>query len=128
MMSAHARYRETQVAEATPQEVLLGTYDGMLQRIARARQAMLDRDPAEKGRQLSPVFVAIGELRVALDHARAPQLCANLDALYDYLGRRLQQASCKLDVSMLDEVSQHLRELRATWAQAFHSLKPGMAR
>ena len=122
-MNAHARYRETQVAEASPQEILIGTFDGMLSRIGRARQAMVDRDYAQKGEQLSPVFVALGELRVALDHQRAPQLCARLDALYEYLGRRLQLASCKLDVAMLDEVSTHLREMRATWAQAFHSLK-----
>jgi flagellar protein FliS len=128
MMTAHARYRETQVAEATPQEILIGTYDGMLQRIARARQAILDRDPAEKGMALSPVFVALGELRVALEHQRAPQLCARLDALYDYLGRRLQLASCNRDITILDEVSKHLRDLRATWAQAFHSVKPAAAR
>ena len=123
MMQAHARYRETEVSEATPKEVLLGTLDGMLQRIARARQAMLDRRPADKGMHLSPVFVAFGELRAALDHARAPQLCARLDALYDYLARRLQLASCTMDVTIVDEVTKHLRDMRATWAQAFQTAK-----
>lgn len=127
-MNAHARYRETQVAEASPQEILLGTFDGMLSRIGRAREAMIAKDYAEKGAQLSPVFIAFGELRVALDHKRSPQLCARLDSLYEYLGRRLQQASCTLDVSILDEVAKHVREMRATWAQAFHSLKPQAAR
>ncbi len=127
-MNAHARYRETQVAEASPQEVLLGTFDGILSRIGRAREAMLAKDYAEKGAQLSPVFVAFGELRVALDHQRAPQLCARLDALYDYLGRRLQLASCTLDVGILDEIAKHVRDMRSTWAQAFQALKPKATR
>lgn len=127
-MNAHARYRETQVAEASPQEILIGTFDGMLQRLGRARQAMLDKNYAEKGMHLSPVFVAFGELRVALDHQRAPKLCAQLDALYEYLGRRLQLASCTMDVAIVDEVTKHVRDMRATWAQAFHSLKAVAAR
>lgn len=117
MSAAYARYRDTQDADASGPEVLLRLYDGMVLHCARARQAIVDNKPAEKGKSIGIVINVLAELRANLDFATAPDLCKRLDALYDYFSRRLTQASMKLDVGPIDEVSNHLVGLRSSWAK-----------
>ncbi|HEY8539298.1 MAG TPA: flagellar export chaperone FliS, partial [Steroidobacteraceae bacterium] len=52
-----------------------------------------------------------------LDIARGAEIAQNLDALYDYMTRRLLQASLKNSVEMLDEVAKLLRDLRDAWTR-----------
>jgi len=117
MSAAYARYRDTEEADASGPEVLLKLYDGMVQHCARARQAIIDRNPADKGKSIGICMNVLAELRANLDHKTAPDLCKRLDALYDYFSRRLMEASVKLDVAPLDEVSAHLTGLRMSWAK-----------
>ena len=46
-----------------------------------------------------------------------PDQLRRLDALYDYMSRRLLQANLRNDVSALDEVSTLLQKIRASWVQ-----------
>ena len=45
------------------------------------------------------------------------ELAANLDALYDYMGRMLLQANLHNDEAKLDEVAELLVGLRESWVQ-----------
>lgn len=118
MSAAFARYQETQDADASGQEVLLRLFDGMVKHVAMAREAIVENRPKDKGHSINVCINVLAELRANLDHKMAPDLCARLDALYEYYGRRLMDASMKRDVTPLDEVSHHLVELRITWAKA----------
>lgn len=123
MSPAYARYRDTQDADASGQEVLLRLFDGMITHIAKAREAIVENRPAEKGASVNIVINVLGELRANLDHKVAPDLCKNLNSLYEYYGRRVMQGSVNKDVAPLDEVSGHLMEMRITWAKACKSVR-----
>lgn len=105
------------VAAADPHRLILMLMDGALERLATARGCMEHNDIGGKAQLLNRAIQIIGELRGSLDVAKGAELAANLDALYDYMCRRLLQASLKNDLKMLDEVAKLLRELRDTWVQ-----------
>ncbi|HEY3395086.1 MAG TPA: flagellar export chaperone FliS [Lacipirellulaceae bacterium] len=111
-VSAHAR-----VAAADPHKLILMLMDGALERIAAARGCMARNDVGGKAQLLNRVIQIIGELRGSLDLSKGAQIAANLDGLYDYMTRRVLQASLKNSVEMLDEVAKLLRNVRDAWAQ-----------
>jgi len=112
------RYKENQVMLSSPGEILLALYDGAIRFARQARVAIEDNNPAIKGEKIGSVMAILAELTATLDHSQAPQLCGQLEQLYDYLTDRLQEASIHLDVDPLDEVIMHLGKLRDTWAEA----------
>lgn len=54
-------------------------------------------------------------LRITLDHERGGELARNLDALYDYVSRRLMQASLRNDVDSLREVRGLMADISSAW-------------
>jgi len=111
-VSAHAG-----VAAADPQKLVLMLMDGALERLATARGCMARNDIGGKAQLLNRVIQIIGELRGSLDLSKGAQIAANLDALYDYMTRRVLLASVKNNAEMLDEVSKLMRDVREAWAQ-----------
>jgi flagellar secretion chaperone FliS len=111
-VSAHAG-----VAAADPQKLILMLMDGALERLAAARGCMGRNDVGGKAQLLNRVIQIIGELRGSLDLSKGAQIASNLDALYDYMTRRILLGSVKNNVEMLDEVSKLMRDVRDAWAQ-----------
>jgi flagellar secretion chaperone FliS len=66
--------------------------DGALERLEAARERDRDGAPVEAGGPLDSVRVLIGELRAGLDLQSGGVIAANIDDLYDYMGRRLNAA------------------------------------
>jgi len=101
--------------------------DGALQRIRDARELLAHGDPvagwptpgspaAGASRLLRTARVILGELRADLDLCYGDVFAANLDDLYDYMGRRLKAADLADGLAALDEVSHLLDALRTAWA------------
>jgi flagellar protein FliS len=105
------------VAAADPHRLIVMLMDGALERIASARGCMERNDIGGKAQLLNRAIQIIGELRGSLDVTKGAEIAANLDALYDYMGRRLLEASLRNDTKMLDEVTKLLRDLRDAWSQ-----------
>jgi flagellar protein FliS len=57
----------------------------------------------------------IGELSCALDFEKGGQIARNLQAIYNYMIKRLLLADSKRDLKGFDEVARMLEELKATW-------------
>lgn len=112
------------VAAADPYRLILILMDGALERLAAARGCMEHNDIGGKAQLLNRAIQIVGELRGSLDVTKGAEIAANLDALYDYMCRRLLQASLKNDVKMLDEVSKLLREIRDAWSQVPQQARP----
>ena len=89
--------------------------EGGLQRIAQAKGAMQHGNVALKGERIGKALGIIGGLRDALNAEKGGELALNLDRLYAFMQDRLTQANLKNDVSMLDEVADLLREVKAGW-------------
>ena len=82
---------------------------------AQAKGAMEHGNVALKGERISKALGIIGGLRDALNAEKGGELALNLDRLYAFMQDRLTQANLKNDVSMLDEVADLLREVKAGW-------------
>lgn len=92
-------------------------FDGALDRIGQARGAMRRGDVPAKGMHFGKALAIIGELRGSLDHGAGGALAARLDALYDYVGRRLLHAQLNNDERAIDEAIDLLTPVRDAWRQ-----------
>ncbi len=98
-----------------PYELTGMLFNGALDRIAQARGAIEQSDIARKGERIGKAISILEGLRTTLDHRAGGELAANLEALYDYLQRRLLQANLGNDVETLDEVARLLRQIKESW-------------
>lgn len=113
------QYRQSgalaEAAVASPHRQIQMLFEGVLERIAMARGAMLHKNIAVKGEQIGRAIDIVEGLRVMLDHDRGGELSARLDSLYGYMTRRLLEANLRNDPEALDEVVRLLREVKAGW-------------
>jgi flagellar protein FliS len=79
---------------------------------------MTDGDIAKKSAAISKASTIILEgLRAALDLKQGGDIAKQLDALYDYMGKRLMLGHLKNQTAPLEEVLDLLRELHGAWKQ-----------
>lgn len=105
------------VESADPHGLITLLMDGALERLVKARGHMQRGEIARKGELIGRCIEIVGGLRDALDPKVATPLVGQLDALYDYMSRRLLHANLRNDVAALDEVSGLLQKLRHSWVQ-----------
>ena len=102
------------VESADPHGLITLLMDGALERIVSARGHMQRGEIAAKGEAISRCIKIIGSLDRKVD----PALVDRLDSLYEYMSRRLLQANVRNDTTLLDEVSNLLRQVRDSWVKA----------
>jgi flagellar protein FliS len=116
---AMKQYRQIGVhgrlAEASPHEMVVMLFEGALQRLATGKGAMEQGDVALKGQVLGSAISIVDGLRASLDRRHGGDLVDNLVALYDYIERRILEASLRSDPAILDEVMSLLREIKLGW-------------
>lgn len=103
------------VESATPHRLIQMLMEGALEKIATAKFHMEKNEIARKGESISVAISIIDGLRVSLDKPTGGEIAQNLDDLYEYMGHILLQANLKNDVSLLDEVSKLLNEIKGAW-------------
>ncbi|MCB2427796.1 flagellar export chaperone FliS [Methylophaga pinxianii] len=106
---------ESEVNFASPHRIIQMLMEGALSKIATAKGCIARNDIAEKSRQITWGMNIIQGLRASLDAQKGGEVAANLDSLYEYMGRRLLEANVTNDVVILDEVSSLLMEVKAGW-------------
>jgi flagellar protein FliS len=117
-MNPRAQYLRTRVMTASPGELLVMLYDGLLQRIRQSKICFQDGNWAKAGELLGNAQDILSELMGSLKREHAPQLVDNLFNLYDYSKRRLIEALGTKSEEMLDEIHDLLKPLRDAWAEA----------
>ncbi len=119
MRSAGSLYRQTSAqgsVEGADRHQLIGMLlDGLVDRVNQARGHILHQDLPAKGQSFSKAIAILTELRESLDHAVAPKLTQQLDALYDYVIRRLLFAQLNDDLAALDECQRLIAPVREGW-------------
>ena len=104
------------MVDATPHRMITMLLDGALDRVAAARGAIDRQEIARKGELLGSAIAILDSMRASLDYDQGGEIAANLGMLYDYIEGRLVEANSSSDVSLLDEASSLLREIKAGWA------------
>ncbi len=118
----HARaanaYRKGDLESAPKHLVLERLFDRFDRDLVQAREAIAAKDIQRKANLLDHAMRIVAELTAALDHAVAPELCANLAALYEFVTVRLGEANTTLAVQPLDEAARLMTEIGAAFKQA----------
>lgn len=113
------------ITDATPHRLIQMLLDGAMEKISTAKGLMAHGMLAEKGRMVSWAISIIGGLRASLNLEEGGEIARNLDALYDYMERRLVDANLHNDAAILDEVLNLLREIKQGWDAIPESYKNG---
>jgi len=107
---------EARAAAASPYELVLVLFDGLLDELARARGHIEAKRFQHKGRSLDKCMNILNGLSSALDYEAGGQVVQDLARLYDYCIYRLSDVSVNLSLEGLDEVAGLLGTLREGWA------------
>lgn len=106
---------QTEIMHADPHRLIQMLMEGVLEKISAAKGFMARGVIAEKGLQISFAISIIDGLRMSLDKDLGGDIAANLDALYDYMGRRLLAANIENNPAYLDEVASLIKEVKSAW-------------
>lgn len=105
----------SEVLEADPHRLIQMLMEAALTRMAQAKGAIERKDMPAKAALLGRVNEIIQTLQGSLDHNAGGEIAANLDRLYDYMVRRLLEATSHNDIGMIDEVMGLLLEIKSGW-------------
>lgn len=105
----------SEVLDADPHRLIQLLMEAALTRMAQAKGAIVRGDMENKSKLLGRVMEIIQTLQSSLDHSQGGDISANLERLYDYMNRRLVQATHGNDLEMIEEVMGLLLELKTGW-------------
>lgn len=118
LQTAAARYERVKITTTSKGELLLALYEGLF-RFLRGSQICFERGEAARGRELSSkAHAIISELQIALDPKAAPELCAQLSAVYGFCLDRLLEGSSRAEVQPIQDVIRALTPLLEAWQKA----------
>jgi len=117
--SGVARYgkvaAESEAAYANPHRLVQMLMEGALDKVATAKGCIERNDLEGKSRQITWAMSIINGLRTSLDLESGGAIAVNLDDLYDYMVRRLIDASAQNDADALTEVIDLMLEIKGAW-------------
>ncbi len=111
-------YLKNQIESSSQEQLLIMFYDGAIRFVTRAENAVKGNDIEQRNYCINKANAIIAELSVTLDHEIGGQIAADLEALYDFMGRELIRANVKNSLEPLETVRKLLTDLRDTWKQA----------
>jgi flagellar protein FliS len=107
---------ETGVSAASPHNLIVMLFDGALIAVNTAMQHMKSRNIPAKGKAISQAIMIIDSgLRASLNKEAGGAIAQNLDALYEYMSRRLVIANLNNEPEILEEVLGLIRDLKTAW-------------
>lgn len=115
-MNAASAYNDSKVMTASPAELTLMLYEGAIKFCNIASMAIEKKDLQKSNLNIIKAENIILELRSTLD-MKYP-VSVQLDAIYDYIYRRLIEANINKDQEILEDALSLIRELRDTWKEA----------
>lgn len=113
--NAYAQYNNNKVLTASPAELTLMLYDGMIKFCNIAEAAIEQKDVQKAHTNIMKVQHIIDYLRQTLD-MKYP-VAQDFERIYEYISRRLIQANMKKDIEILKEVNEHIHSVRDTWKE-----------
>jgi flagellar protein FliS len=116
-------YLRTKVLTASPAELRLLLIDGAIRFAEQAKAGYEGKDFEQSYEGTTKCQAILTELTCSLRPERNPELCTKLTALYNFMYRRLVEASLEKSASVVDEVLRLLRYDQETWTLLLGQLK-----
>lgn len=116
MESAFAVYRQNSIETASPGQLVVMLYDGLLTALDKSERAidMTPTDISVAHKELTRCQDIVLELMQSLN-ANAGEIAANLATTYEYCHHQLVQANTSKDFSHAEPVREVFKELREAW-------------
>jgi flagellar protein FliS len=115
-------YLETQVKNASPGQLLIMLYDGLIQNAETADAEIsspdITNDPSSASRAITGCIDILTELNTCLRHNIEPALCATLSDLYLFFTKELSQAFDHREPKRIRAILPLIRDLRGAWFEA----------
>lgn len=116
-LDAHQAYRDGEILQADPVQLVRLLYRGAIQAVARARQHVRNREIKERSRQITKAAEIVAELIGTLDLERGGELAKSLLRLYEYVQFLLQTANFEQAEAPLAEAEKLLGVLAEAWEE-----------
>lgn len=113
---AYGQYLQNSVNTASPAELTLMLYNGLVKYLLKAKESIAQNDFQKSHENIIRSQDIINEFQATLD-MKYP-VSQNLMLLYDYMERRLVDANMNKDMGIIDEILFFAKEMRDTWAVA----------
>ncbi len=115
-------YLESQVKNASPGQLLIMLYDGLIQHAETADAEIsspeISKDPSSASRAVTRCIDILTELNTCLRHNIEPALCATLSDLYLFFTREFSQAFDQRESKRIRAILPLIRDLRGAWFEA----------
>lgn len=121
VQEAYGAYRRVQAETASPPQLILMLYDGLLKRLQSALNGLEVRDYEEVNGSLQGAQEILLELAASLD-MESGEIADNLMALYQYQHQLLLEANVAKDPAPVREVAVLSGQLREAWANALEQI------
>lgn len=113
---AAAQYLKTRVMTATPEQLQIMLYDGAIRFCEQARVGLEQKNFEQVFINVTKAQKIITEMMGSLKPQIYPELCSKLVGVYQYVYKRLIEASTHHKTESLTEAMELLRFQRETWA------------
>src|SRR4051812_27923291 len=109
-------YREREILSASPEKLVVITFDHVLVNLRRARMAIEAGDIQLRVQSLGKAREGVMELLVSTDTERGGEIATNLRALYAFALREFMAIGRSRDVGQLDRIASVIGNLRDAFA------------
>ena len=113
------QYLRSKVLTASKAELTLMLYDGAIKFCNMGIMCIEKKDIAGANTNIKKTEAIIEEFMATLNY-KYP-VANDFKAVYEYIHERLVQANLKKDIDILNEVLEHLREMRDTWKEVMRT-------
>ncbi|MCB0872713.1 MAG: flagellar export chaperone FliS [Actinobacteria bacterium] len=122
-LSDQSQYTARAVQTASPGQLVVMLYDGMIRFLGKAKAGFASGAPGDAGLALGRAQAICTELRVSLDMTQG-EIAANLAGIYDWISEEMTAARLDQDVQRIDRMLPMIADLREAWAQIANTPKP----
>ncbi|MDO6524956.1 flagellar export chaperone FliS [Motilimonas sp. 1_MG-2023] len=106
---------QSSLLAADPHRVILMLMQGVVDTLAVAKGCILRKDFEGKSKSLNKAIGIIAGLQDGIDMKQSPEIGENFYQLYDYMIRRLGEASADQSGQQIDEVVSLISPIKEAW-------------
>jgi len=117
-MSRQPIHEEMPNGPLAPGHILLMLYDGAIRFVDLAKSQIEEGNQTAKEISLAKAYAIIAEFINSLDFEQAPELCTNLQQIYEFMLAQLTEANATMNPKPLEIVHGYLTDMRRTWSEA----------